>query len=83
MSQSALAPFQVQTGLIISLTMEPIPPKRAGPTNSSCQFVEIQDLLPENVALQQQLDAMSGGLQFPPIPDVTCPRLQEVNSVTS
>ena len=70
-----LAPTQV--GLILSPAVKPIPHKlvQAG------QFVEIRDLLGNNIALLQQLDFVQGPFQsFSWGPK---PRLQELTSLSS
>ncbi len=44
-------------GLIISPSLEPIPPRTVQRIQSG-QFIEMKELLPDNMALQQQVEAM-------------------------
>ena len=82
MIQPGLPPGPSSLGMILSPSMEPIPPKLVQRITDG-QFVEMRDLLQDNVTLQQQVDAIAGPFQLPPIPGLTRPRLRGVKSVTS
>ena len=69
-----------QAGLILSPEVEPVPHKLVQRIQSG-QFVEMRDLLGDNIALLQQLDSVQGALQsFSGAPK---PRLREITSLSS
>ena len=46
----------------------------------SGQFLELEELLPDNMALQQQLDTLHGHLVSPLLPPLLKPRFREISS---
>ena len=76
MIQTGQPPGPSSLGMILSPSMEPIPPKLVQRITDG-QIVEMRDLLQDNVALQQQVDAIAGPFQLPPISGLTRPRLRE------
>ena len=81
---SGLAPMapRAPDGLILSPTMEPIPSKMVQRIQSG-QFVEMRELLPDNVALCQHLESMHGHLPFHSLSGHTRPRFREISTPLS
>ena len=82
-SQPTGSTAQQAKGVSLSPATEPFPPKlveriRAG------QFVEMRELLTDNIALLHQLESL-GACQYPipSLPGILKPRLREVTSLTS
>lgn len=69
------------TGVILSPAAEPIPQKLADKVRSG-QFVEMKELLADNMALMSQLEAIQG---LPPVSMLGAarPRLREVTSLST
>ena len=72
-------PATQSQGLILSPALEPIPARLVGRIASG-QFVEMRDLLSDNIALHDQLEAVQG-MHY--APNSVRPRLREVPSLTS
>ena len=69
-------------GVILSPALQPIPGRLVRRIISG-DFVEMRDLLTDNIALHDQLEAVQGPLNLTPIPGALRPRLREVPNLTS
>lgn len=69
-------------GFSLSPATEPFPQKLVDKIRSG-MFVEMRDLLSDNIALLQQIDAFSAYGAVPSLPGVLKPRLREVASLPS
>lgn len=70
-------------GLSLSPAMEPIPPKLVDRIRAG-EFVEMRDLMSDNIALIQQLETFNTShCALPNLPGILRPRLREVSSITS
>ena len=69
-------------GLSLSPATSPFPQKLVDRACSG-QFVDMRDLLTDNVSLIQQLDTFGGNQAFPSLPGMLRPRLREVTSLPS
>ena len=79
---NAVLPRTASTsGVVLSPAAEPFPDKLVDKVNSG-QFVEMRELLADNIALLHQLEVMHG---YSPLHLVgaTRPRLREVSSLTT
>ena len=72
-------PSQPALVLNFSLSTSPFPQDRA----RSGKFVDMRDLLTDNVSLLQQLDSFGGHHIFPSLPGMLKPRLRDVMSLPS
>ena len=70
------------SGFSLSPATEPIPQKLVDKIRSG-QFVEMRDLLTDNISLMQQLESFSGQYSLPSLPGVLRPRMREVTSLAS
>lgn len=66
----------------LSPASEPFPSKLVEKVRSA-QFVEMRELLSDNIALLQQMDAFTPCCAMPALPGVLRPRLREVTSLPS
>ena len=78
-SHHLLGQVPAPNGLILSPMTEPIGPKLVHRIRSG-QFVEMRELLPDNMALHQNLEAMHGHLPFHSMSGSVRPRFWEVAS---
>ena len=69
-------------GLSLSPATSPFPQKLVDRVRSG-QFVDMRDLLTDNVSLIQQLNTFGGNHAFPSLPGMLRPRLREVTSLPS
>lgn len=69
-------------GMILSPALQPIPARLVRRILSG-DFVEMRDLLIDNITLHDQLEAVQGPLNLTPIPGALRPRLREVPSLIS
>ena len=69
------------TGFALSPASEPFPQKLVERIRSG-QYVDMRDLLTDNLSLLQQLEAF-GGQPFPTLPGMLKPRLREVSTIPS
>ena len=69
-------------GLSLSPATSPFPQKLVDRARSG-QFVDMRDLLTDNVSLIQQLDTFGGNHAIPSLPGMLRPRLREVTSLPS
>ena len=69
------------SGLVLSPAAEPFPRKLVDKVNSG-QFVEMRELMADNITLLHQLEAMYGYSSLH-LAGVASPRLREVSSLTS
>ena len=69
-------------GLSLSPATSPFPQKLVDRARSG-QFVDMRDLLTDNVSLIQQLDTFGGNHAFPSLPGMLRPHLREVTSLPS
>ena len=69
-------------GLALAPSIEPLPPKLVQRIRSG-HFLELKELLPDNMALQQQLDALHGHLASPLLPPSLKPWFREISSPVS
>lgn len=69
-------------GLSLSLATEPIPQKLVDKILAG-QFVEMRELLTDNIALLNQLDTFGGQAPIPILPGALKPRLREITSLPS
>ena len=92
-SMSALLPFPPvestppilttpPAGLILAPSLEPLPPKLVRKI-TSVQFVDMKELLPDNMVVQQQEEASQGTLSVNLLPPHLKIRLREIPSPTS
>ena len=70
------------TSLILTPTIDPMPPKLVQRIRSG-QFVELKELLPDNMALQQQLETIQGHTSLPLLPPSLKPRFREITTPVS
>lgn len=77
--QNTLLPVQSQQGIILSPAADPIPPALVQKIQA-CGFIEMRDLLADNVALMNQITSLGGTLSLPPS-TMNCTRLCEVPSL--
>ncbi len=70
---------QVQP-LVLSSALEPIPAHLVGRIISR-QFVEMRDLLSDNIALQDQLEVIQGMHHMPSAANSIRPRIREIPSL--
>ena len=75
----SVMPSQPELGLSLSLVTSQKLMDRA----HSGQFVDMRDLLTDNVSLFQQLDTFGGHQAFPFLPEMLKPRLRDVTSLPS
>ena len=75
-------PVAQSLGLILSPALQPIPARLVRRIQSG-EFVEMRDLLSDNVALHDQLEAVHGPLLAAHTPASLRPRLREVPSLVS
>ena len=75
------APLSTHGGMILSLAADPIPYSIVQQIQSG-HFVEMRDLLADNIALLNQLSSLQGTVALPQSV-VTCTRLREVLSLVS
>ncbi len=78
-SHHLLGQVPAPNGLILSPMTEPIGPKLVHRIRSG-QFVEMRELLPDNMALHQNLEAMHGHLPLHSMSGSVRPRFREVAS---
>ena len=69
-------------GMILSQALQPIPARLVRRILSG-DFMEMRDLLIDNVTLHDQLESVQGPLNLTPIPGALRPRLREVPSLIS
>ena len=81
-SQVLLPYVTSRTGLILSLSADPIPYRLVQRIQSG-EFVEMRDLLADNVSLHAQLEDLHGQAPFVSTPMPFRPRLREIPSLTS
>ena len=82
---ATVQPWQVPpsaSGFSLSPASQPFPQKLVDKVRSG-QFVEMRDLLADNMALMQQVEAFSSHCTVPALPGVLKPRLREVSSLAS
>ena len=80
---STLLPVPVATGFALSPSSEPFPQKLVDKVRSG-QFVEMHDLLTDNIALMQKLETFRDApISFQAIPGALRPRLREITSIVS
>ena len=72
----------VAAGFCLSPASEPFPPKLVEKVQSG-QFVEMRELLTDNISLLQQLDALNIQCALPALPGLMKPRLREVTTLPS
>ena len=77
-----LPPVSQSQGLILSSALEPIPARLVGRITSG-QFIEMRDLLTDNIALHDQLEALQGTYHLTTLPNSIRPRVREVPSLIS
>ena len=77
-----LPPVSQSQGLILSSALEPIPARLVGRITSG-QFIEMRDLLTDNIALHNQLEALQGTYHLTTLPNSIRPRVREVPSLIS
>ena len=75
------SPTKIQPGMILSPAADPIPHALVQRIQSG-QFVEMRDLLADNIALLNQVSSLHGTLPLP-LTTVNCTRLREVPSFVS
>ena len=71
-----------QQGTILSPGSDPIPYRLVQRIRSG-EFIEMRDLLADNIALHSQLEALHGQMSFSATPAAFRPRLREVPSLNS
>ena len=71
-------------GLSLALAVEPVPAKLVGRITSG-QFMEMRDLLGDNITLTQQIEEVRNTCTFPSyiLPVCSHPRLREISSLPS
>ena len=69
-------------GLSLSPATEPFPQKLVDKVRAG-QFVEMRDLLTDNISLLQQLETFNNNCQLPGLPGALRPRLRKVTSLGS
>ena len=69
-------------GVILSPATEPFPQRLVDRVRTG-QFVEMRDLLTDNISLLQQLETINHQYQSPSLPGVLRPRLRDVSSLAS
>ena len=69
-------------GFSLSPASEPFPPKLVERIQAG-HFVEMRDLLTNNISLIQQMEAFNGHCTLPALPGMLKPRLREVSSLAS
>ena len=72
----SVMPSQPGLGLSLSLATSPFPQNLVGRARSG-QFVDMRELLMDNVSLHQQLDTFGGHHAFPSLPGMLKPRLRD------
>ncbi len=77
-----IAPPVVAPGLSLSPATAPFPQKLVDKVRSG-QFVDMRDLLTDNVSLLQQLETFGGHCSVPALPGALKPRLQEIATLPS
>ena len=75
-------PVTRATGIILSPALQPIPARLVQRIQSG-EFVEMRDLLSDNIALHDQLEAVHGPFLAASTPGSSRPRLREVPSLIS
>lgn len=69
-------------GFSLSPALEPIPQRLVGKIQSG-QYVDMKELLTDNVSLLQQLEAVGGQGPSPSLPGVLKPRLRDITSLST
>ena len=81
---TSLPSLPTTTGLILSLTIEPVPAKLVAKIHSN-QFIEMRELQPDNLALQQHIEAVTSAIgsanQQPSLPSKT--GFREIHTIQS
>ena len=77
-----LPPVSQSQGLILSSALEPIPARLVGRITSG-QFIEMRDLLTDNIALHDQLEVLQGTYHLTTLPNSIRSRVREVPSLIS
>ena len=75
-------PTTAASGMILSSSIEPIPPRLVQRIQSG-QFVEMRELLSDNLALFQQMETLHGQASWSLAPPSHRPRTREVPSLVS
>ena len=82
-TNSNLAPSSQQpTGIILSPALQPIPARLVRRIQEG-EFLEMRELLADNIALHDQLEAIQGPVITQATPGSLRPRLREIPSITS
>ena len=79
---SPVLPSSSVSGLSLSPATTPFPPKLVDRARSG-QYVDMRDLLLDNVSLLQQLETFGSQYPMPSLPGVLRPRLREVTNLAS
>ena len=77
-----LPPVSQSQGLVLSSALKPIPACLVGRITSG-QFTEMRDLLTDNIALHDQLEALQGTYHLTTLPNSIRPRVREAPSLIS
>ena len=77
-----MMPHSSAPGVILSPAAEPFPQKLVDRVRSGL-FVEMRDLLSDNISLLQQLEMVNSQCTLPALPGLMRPRLCEVSSLAT
>ena len=77
-----LPPSPASSGVCLSPGLEPVPQKLADRVCSGV-YVEMRDLLGDNISLLRKLESVNIATTLPALPDTMKPRLREVSSLAT